>query len=158
MKSCTLLNTSRVSKIVSLRSTLYSQNWRMAVSGLYCLKKNSVGFMLQDMFNLEMTRDIFRNCHQIHWLASIHIWYLMVCKLLSRNIEKMKLNHRLSFPWCVDEWATLEKQIYLDGHKLMAVNQNLIDLLWESDRPAVVSNPAKVLEFKYTGKNCYLYY
>ncbi|KAF5269134.1 hypothetical protein FQR65_LT02434 [Abscondita terminalis] len=48
-------------------------------------------------------------------------------------------------------WTSLQEQLEVFGHKLSAVETNLIDLIW-ADRPAAVSNPIAPLELKFSGK------
>lgn len=49
-------------------------------------------------------------------------------------------------------WTPLKRELEGYGHKLVAVETNLIDLLW-SERPKLVRNPIVPLELKYSGKS-----
>uniref|UniRef100_A0A4W4F960 Xaa-Pro aminopeptidase 1 n=1 Tax=Electrophorus electricus TaxID=8005 RepID=A0A4W4F960_ELEEL len=55
-------------------------------------------------------------------------------------------------PWIIaaDQWKTLAKALSSAGHSLVAVQQNLIDAIWE-DRPARPSTQLSALGLKYTG-------
>ncbi|KAF5269135.1 hypothetical protein FQR65_LT02435 [Abscondita terminalis] len=48
-------------------------------------------------------------------------------------------------------WQNLQQQLAAYGHKLVAVNDNLIDLIW-TNRPPPSKNPIVPLELKYSGK------
>jgi Xaa-Pro aminopeptidase len=49
------------------------------------------------------------------------------------------------------EWDTMKKELESSGRKLIAVKDNLIDIIWK-DRPARPLNPAVLLPLKYSGK------
>ena len=48
------------------------------------------------------------------------------------------------------EWETLSKALKPEGHHLVAVDHNLVDLVWD-DRPSPSSAPIMALAEKYTG-------
>ncbi|XP_035674151.1 xaa-Pro aminopeptidase 1-like [Branchiostoma floridae] len=50
----------------------------------------------------------------------------------------------------IEEWKRLSSKLESSGHKLVAADQNLVDLVWD-DRPEPPSNPLMVLSTKYTG-------
>ncbi|KAB0790855.1 hypothetical protein PPYR_14942 [Photinus pyralis] len=50
-------------------------------------------------------------------------------------------------------WMHLQDELEAHGHKLVPVETNLVDLVWnERDRPSMVRNPIVPLELKYSGK------
>ncbi|TRY87962.1 hypothetical protein DNTS_022779 [Danionella cerebrum] len=55
-------------------------------------------------------------------------------------------------PWIIaaDQWKTLSKALRSAGHSLVAVQQNLIDVVWQ-DRPARPCSKLTSLGLKYTG-------
>ncbi|GAA6098049.1 xaa-Pro aminopeptidase 1 isoform X1 [Tachysurus ichikawai] len=55
-------------------------------------------------------------------------------------------------PWifAADQWKSMAKTLKSAGHSLVAVQENLIDAVWE-DRPARPSNQLSVLGLSYTG-------
>ncbi|KAB0798656.1 hypothetical protein PPYR_09649 [Photinus pyralis] len=48
------------------------------------------------------------------------------------------------------EWTRLKNQLDIYDHRLVAVETNLVDLIW-TDRPPIVRNPIVPLELEYTG-------
>ena len=48
-----------------------------------------------------------------------------------------------------EQWKTLSKLMSEAGHELVAVEQNLIDLVWADDRPARPTSPVTILEVGY---------
>lgn len=52
------------------------------------------------------------------------------------------------------KWMPLKSQLETAGHKLVAVDQNLIDIVWDG-KPAVPCNPVRPLGLEFTGKSVY---
>lgn len=50
-------------------------------------------------------------------------------------------------------WQQLEKELNSAGHQLVAVEANLIDLVWGDQRPPRPANPITVLEDRWTGRS-----
>lgn len=51
----------------------------------------------------------------------------------------------------LEEWIDLSSKLEMSGHSLLAVSQNLVDLIWD-DRPALPSNIIEPMSLVYTGK------
>ncbi|KAF5288586.1 hypothetical protein FQA39_LY15365 [Lamprigera yunnana] len=49
-------------------------------------------------------------------------------------------------------WTNLQKQLETNGHKLSAVETNLIDVIWTNKNPSI-NNPIRPLELKFSGKS-----
>lgn len=56
------------------------------------------------------------------------------------------------FLMAAETWRPLSKLLKSNGHHLVAVNQNLVDLVWQ-DQPPPPCNSLMVLEHSYTGKS-----
>lgn len=55
--------------------------------------------------------------------------------------------------WCFsDQWKNMSKALSSAGHSLVAVQDNLIDAIWE-DRPPRPSTKLMALGLKYTGQH-----
>ncbi|KAK7498449.1 hypothetical protein BaRGS_00010403 [Batillaria attramentaria] len=52
----------------------------------------------------------------------------------------------------VDTWKPLSRDLKSNGHSLVPVSQNLIDLVW-TDRPSPPSSSLLILSLQYTGKS-----
>lgn len=60
------------------------------------------------------------------------------------------LDPRLSsFP----QWASLSATMQRSNHSLVGLEQNLVDVVWGSSRPACPSSQLQILEDKYTGRS-----
>ena len=44
------------------------------------------------------------------------------------------------------QWSSLEQELKEGGHELVAVQQNLVDLVWGAEKPARPANPITILE------------
>ncbi|XP_046542342.1 xaa-Pro aminopeptidase 1-like [Haliotis rubra] len=55
------------------------------------------------------------------------------------------------FLFSVEQWKPLSKELKSNGHNLVQVSQNLVDMVWE-DRPPPPNNPLLVLGQEYTGQ------
>ncbi|XP_048237381.1 xaa-Pro aminopeptidase 1-like [Haliotis rufescens] len=55
------------------------------------------------------------------------------------------------FLFSVEQWKPLAKELKSNGHSLVQVSQNLVDMVWE-DRPPPPNNPLLVLAQEYTGQ------
>ncbi|XP_067656782.1 xaa-Pro aminopeptidase 1-like [Haliotis asinina] len=55
------------------------------------------------------------------------------------------------FLFSVEQWKPLAKELKSNGHSLVQVSQNLVDMVWE-DRPPPPNNPLLVLGLEYTGQ------
>ncbi|XP_071090079.1 xaa-Pro aminopeptidase 1-like [Haliotis cracherodii] len=55
------------------------------------------------------------------------------------------------FLFSVEQWKPLAKELKSNGHSLVQVSQNLVDMVWE-DRPPPPNNPLLVLGQEYTGQ------
>ncbi|GJQ83847.1 hypothetical protein Trydic_g5704 [Trypoxylus dichotomus] len=53
-----------------------------------------------------------------------------------------------------NKWMPLKSELETAGHKLVPIEQNLIDIIWE-DKPSVPCNPVKPLGLEFTGKSIY---
>ncbi|KRT78593.1 Peptidase [Oryctes borbonicus] len=52
------------------------------------------------------------------------------------------------------KWMPLKSELEIAGHKLIPVEQNLVDVIWE-DKPDVPCNPVKPLGIEFTGQSIY---
>ena len=66
---------------------------------------------------------------------------------------RLKLLQQLARVFFVTaQWEPLCKKLAGDGHKLVAVPENLVDLVWD-DQPPIPANSVIVQPFKYTGSS-----
>ena len=69
------------------------------------------------------------------------------------SIQKFQIYVSLNlFKLVTAAWKPLEADLKSGGHKLVGVESNLVDQIWD-DQPAVPCNPVIVLPERYTG-NC----
>lgn len=71
---------------------------------------------------------------------------------MSINCQSVVLNYILSF--YLDSWKSLSSGLKAEGHILVPVTPNLVDLIWE-DRPNPPNNSIDHLPFDYTGNYSY---